>query len=65
MPITVAAWSEVRTVFARSINWIVGSNPNRGTDVYVRLLSVCVVLCAGSGLCDGLIPRQRCPADCV
>jgi hypothetical protein len=38
----VAARSEAWTVFARSNTGIVGSNPTRGMDVYVRLF--CVVL---------------------
>jgi hypothetical protein len=56
MPITVAA---------RSNNVIVGSNPIRGMDVCVGLFCVYVVLCAGSGLATGLVPRPRSPTDCV
>jgi hypothetical protein len=33
------------TVFSRSNTGIVGSNPNRGMDVCVRLFCVCTVLC--------------------
>jgi hypothetical protein len=53
MPITVAALSKARTVFARSNTGFVGSNHTRGMDVYVRLFCVCVVLCVGSGLATG------------
>jgi hypothetical protein len=31
----------------------------------VCVYSVCAVLCAGSGLANGLIPRSRSPTDCV
>jgi hypothetical protein len=31
----------------------------------VCVCSVCAVLCAGKGPCDGLIPRPRSPTDCV
>jgi hypothetical protein len=48
MPITVAG-----TVFARSNAGIVDSNPTRGMDICVRLTSVCVVLCVGSGRATG------------
>jgi hypothetical protein len=34
-PVTVAEWSEVWTVLARSDVGIVGSNPTRDMDVYV------------------------------
>jgi hypothetical protein len=44
LPITVAAQSRARTVFAGSNTGIVGSNPTRGTDVNVRLFCVRVVL---------------------
>jgi hypothetical protein len=47
-PITVAAWSKARTVFARSNAGIVGSNPNRGMDVCVYFVFV-----LGSGLATG------------
>jgi hypothetical protein len=40
MSITMAAWSEVRTVFARSTAGIVGSNPTKRMDVCVRVYSV-------------------------
>jgi hypothetical protein len=45
-PITVAVRSKAGTVFACSNTGVVGSNPTRGTDVYV-------VLCVGSGLAKG------------
>jgi hypothetical protein len=50
MPITMAARSEARTVFACSNTRIAGSNSTRGTDVCARLFCVCVVLCVGRGL---------------
>jgi hypothetical protein len=53
MRITVAARSNVWTVFALSSTGIVGSNPTRGLDVYVRLFCVRVVLCVGSGFVRG------------
>jgi hypothetical protein len=46
-PITVAARSKARNVFARSSTGIVGSNPTRGMDVFV-------LSCVGSGLATGL-----------
>jgi hypothetical protein len=49
--ITVAARSKVRTVFARSIAGIVGSNSTQGMDACVRLFCVCSVL--GRGLATG------------
>jgi hypothetical protein len=42
-----------------------GSNPTRDMDVCVRLFCVCAVLCVGSGLATGLIPRYRIPTDCL
>jgi hypothetical protein len=58
-PITVVAKSEAWTVFARSNTWIVGSNPTRGMDVYVRLFCGCVILCVSSGLAKGWSPVQE------
>jgi hypothetical protein len=52
-PITVAARSEARTVFARSNTEIVGSNPTREIHVCMRLFCICVVLCVGSDLAKG------------
>jgi hypothetical protein len=49
-PISVAARSNTRTVFARSNTGIVGSNATQGIDVYVRLFCVSCVLCVYSGL---------------
>jgi hypothetical protein len=54
----VAARSKARTVFARSNARIVGSNPTWGMDVCLRLICVCGVLCAGSGLATGWSPVQ-------
>jgi hypothetical protein len=62
-PVTVAAWSKARKVFARSNTGIVGSNPNQGMDV--RVSSVIVLSCVGSGLVTGLIPCPRSPIDCL
>jgi hypothetical protein len=45
LPITWAARSEPRTVFARSKTLIVGSNTTSVMDVCVRLFCVCVLLC--------------------
>jgi hypothetical protein len=53
VPITVAARYKAWTVFVRSNTVIVCSNPTQGTDVYVRLFCVCVVLCVGIGLATG------------
>jgi hypothetical protein len=50
MPISVAAQSKARTVFARLNAGIVGSNSTQGMEVCVRL---CFVLCVGSGLATG------------
>jgi hypothetical protein len=58
MPLTVAARSEVWTVFARSNTVVVGSNTTWGMDVCVRLFCVCVVLCVGSGFATGWSPVQ-------
>jgi hypothetical protein len=44
-PITVAARSEVWTVFACSKAWIVGSNPTQTVDVCVCVYSVLVLSC--------------------
>jgi hypothetical protein len=62
-PITVAARSKARNVFARLKAGNMGSNPTQGMDDCVRLFYVCVVLCVGSGLANGLIPRPRSPTD--
>jgi hypothetical protein len=56
--ITVAEQSKVWTLFAHSNTGIVGSNPTRIMDVYVRLFLVCVVLCVGSGIATGWSPVQ-------
>jgi hypothetical protein len=54
----MAALSKARTVFARSNTGIVGSNPTRSMDVCLRLFSVCIVLCIGSGLATRWSPVQ-------
>jgi hypothetical protein len=41
------------TVAAHSNVEIVGSNPTRGMDVYMRLFCVYVVLCVGIGFAPG------------
>jgi hypothetical protein len=56
--ITVTARSKIWTVFARSNTGVVCSNPTRGTDVWVHLFCVCVVLCVGRGLATGWSPMQ-------
>jgi hypothetical protein len=43
---------------ARSNTGAMGSNPNRGMDICVRLFGVSVVLCVGSGLATGWSPAQ-------
>jgi hypothetical protein len=52
-PITVAARSEVWTVFVRSDTGVVGPNLTQVMDVCVRLFHVCAVLRIGSGLATG------------
>jgi hypothetical protein len=64
-PISVAAPSEARSVFARLDAGVMDSNLSQSIDVCLRLLFLCVVLRIGTQLCDGLIPRQRSPTDCV
>jgi hypothetical protein len=58
MPTTLAARSNAWTVFSRSNTGIVGSNHTWSMDVYVRLFSVCVVMCVGSGFATGWSPVQ-------
>jgi hypothetical protein len=53
LPITMAARSKARNVFARSNTGVVGSNPIQGMDVCVRLFCICVVLFVASGLATG------------
>jgi hypothetical protein len=65
MPITAAARSKARTVFARSNAGVVGSNIIRGMDVCVHLICVCDVMLCRQQPCDGLIPRPGSPTDCV
>jgi hypothetical protein len=55
--LSVAARSEVWTVFASSNTGIVGSNHTQGMDVCMRLFCVSFVLCRQRP-CDGLIPVQ-------
>jgi hypothetical protein len=59
LPITVAARSKAWTAFARSNTGIVGSTPNWGMGVCVRLFCVCTVLYEDRGLCERLIPGSR------
>jgi hypothetical protein len=49
----MAALPKALTVFSRSNPETVGSNSTEGMDVCVRLFSVYVVLCVGSGLAKG------------
>jgi hypothetical protein len=58
MPITVAAQSKARNIFARSNTEVVGLNPTWGKDVCVRLFCVCAVLYAGSCIATGCSPVQ-------
>jgi hypothetical protein len=44
------------TIFFLSNAKIVGWNPSRGMDVYVRLLCVCVALCVGRSLASDCPP---------
>jgi hypothetical protein len=53
MPITMAAQSEVWTIFACTNTGIVGSYPTWGMGVHVRLFCIYAVLCAGSGFATG------------
>jgi hypothetical protein len=55
----MAALSTEWTVFAPSNIGVVGSNLTQGTDVCVRLICVCVVLCVGSGFSTGWSPVKR------
>jgi hypothetical protein len=43
----VAAQSKAWTVFTRSKIGVVGSNPTKDMDAFVRLFCFCAVLCAG------------------
>jgi hypothetical protein len=52
-PITVAAGSKARTIFARSNTGVMDSNPTRSMDVCLRLICDCVFLCVGRGLATG------------
>jgi hypothetical protein len=52
----VAARSKARTVFARSIAGIVGSNPTQGMDICI--VCICVVLCVCRDLETGWSPIQ-------
>jgi hypothetical protein len=38
------------TVFGSSKTGVVGLNPSRGMDAYVRIFCVYALMCAGSGL---------------
>jgi hypothetical protein len=56
--ISVAVQSKAWTVFARSNAEVVGWNPTRDMDVYVRLFYVHALLCVCSGLATGSSPMQ-------
>jgi hypothetical protein len=66
-PVTVAARSKARTVFASSDAGILGSNPLKAwmSGVCMRLFCVCVVLCLGSSLAtswslvQGVLPTVK------
>jgi hypothetical protein len=55
-PVTVAERSKACTVFARSEDGIVGSNPTQDMDVWC--VCVCVFLCLGRGLATSWSPVQ-------
>jgi hypothetical protein len=55
--------THITNVFARTNTGVVGSNPNRGMDICLRLFCVCV-LCRLRP-CDGLISRPRSPTGCL
>jgi hypothetical protein len=57
-PLIVAARYMAWTVFARSKAGIVSSNTTQDTDICLRLICVCVVLCVGSDLVTGWSPVQ-------
>jgi hypothetical protein len=61
----VAARSEAWTVFVRSNNGVVGSNPTEDMDVYARLLCVCVALCVGSGAATADPPSKESYRLCI
>jgi hypothetical protein len=58
-PIRTTARCKAWNVLTLSNAGIVGSNPSWDIDVCVRLLRVCAVLCAGSGLALGWSPIQE------
>jgi hypothetical protein len=57
LPITVAAWSKAWTVFARSKDGIVGSNPTQGMDV--RIVCVYSLCCVGRGFATADPPSKE------
>jgi hypothetical protein len=59
-PITVAARSKFRTVFACSDTGVVSSNPTRGMDICVHSVFVFSVAAL-----RGAVPHLRSPTDCV
>jgi hypothetical protein len=64
VPLTVEGCSTARNIFSRSNTGTVGSNPLE-TWVSIRVYSVSVSSCVGSGLATGLIPCPRSLTDCV
>jgi hypothetical protein len=64
-PITAAAQSNAWIAFPRSKAEIVGCNLTQSMVVCLHFFCVCVVLCVGKRLCDGLITRPRSPIDCI
>jgi hypothetical protein len=65
-PITTAARSKARTVFALSNAGIVGSNPTQGMGVCsVFAYCVCVVLCVWRSLATGWSPVQGVLSLCI
>jgi hypothetical protein len=50
MSVTVAEWSKARTVLARLVAGIEGSNPTRGMDIYVYVYFMLALSFVGRGL---------------
>jgi hypothetical protein len=68
MLVTVAKWSKVCTVFARSEAEIMGLNPTRYGCLVFVCVCVCVCVCARarfSVFVYKLITRPRSPTECL
>jgi hypothetical protein len=53
MPITMAARSKARNVFARFSTGVMGSNSSRGMNVFVCSFYVFVLCCIDRGIATG------------